>query len=263
MSSEKLTKKEIREPDQFLKVTTEFWKKAAQHQKAMGIAALAILGVFVIAIFVNRSFEKKAVNSGGALSRALELARRGVDKGTDPTASSDLPNFSTYQEKYETIAAELEKVRADFPGSQAARSAAYYLADAKFQLGKLDEADALYGEYIGQTSAGDPLRVMALEGRGYVAESKKDWAKALELFEQMNREASGDPSKARAALHRARILAASGKKQEAAEAFQKIQQDFKEDPAARQASERLALLAGEGIHPPAAQKAPDASPEQK
>ncbi|MGI5862590.1 MAG: tetratricopeptide repeat protein [Myxococcales bacterium] len=253
--SEKLTRKEIRKPDKFLEAITEFWNKAAQHQKAIGIGALAVVGLFLIVGLISHSQEKSATAAGGALAQALELSRQGIEGTFDASSDPDAPKFASHQEKYEKLVAAFEKVRADHPGSKAARTAGYYLADAQFQLGKLEEADKAYEQFIAQTSSGDPLRVLALEGRGYIAESKKEWAKASELFGQMSREASGEPTKARAAYHRARILAAEGKKQEAAEAFQKVKSEFKEAPAARLAGERLALLAADGVHAPATEKA--------
>jgi tetratricopeptide (TPR) repeat protein len=253
VSSEKLTRKEIREPDKFLKFSTEFWGKAAQKQKAIGIGVAVVIGLFLVAALVSRSQHKQANASGGALAEALDLASRGVEGSFEASGDPDEPRFSTQQQKYEELSAALDKVRTGHSGTLAARSATYYFADAQYQLGKYEEADKAYGDFIGQASAGDPLRVLALEGRGYVAESKQDWAKSLELFEQMSREATGEPVKARAAYHRARILAASGKKLEAAEAYQKLKDDFKEAPAARQAGERLALLAAEGVKAPAVQ----------
>ncbi len=252
MSSEKLTRKEIREPDKFLKATTAFWNKAAQNQKAIGVGVLVVIGLFVIVGLLSRSHQKGAAAAGGALAQALELSRQGVEGTFDASGDPSAPKFASHQEKYEKLAAALDKVRTDHPGSTAGRTAGYYFADAQFQLGKLDEADKEYEQFIAKTSAGDPLRVLALEGRGYIAEGKKDWAKASELFGQMSREAAGETTKARAAYHRARILAAEGKKLEAAEAFQKLKDEFKEAPAARLAGERLALLAADGVRAPAA-----------
>jgi tetratricopeptide (TPR) repeat protein len=254
VSTEKLTRKEIRHPDPFVRATSAFWAKMVEQRMAAGLTLAGVFVVFVIAALVTRFGEQKTRESGGALARALELAHRPV-QGTPEAFQSDAKNtFASFKEKNEKLGEALQEVRTKFPGTAAAATATVAWGDAQFNLGKLDEAAKAYEEYLSATREGEPLRLLALEGLGYVYESKKDWDKALDSFDRMSREAAGEPNKARAALHRARVLEQSGKKVEAAAAFQKIKEEYKEAPSVRDAEERLALLAMQGIVAPAAEK---------
>jgi predicted negative regulator of RcsB-dependent stress response len=252
VSSEKLTRKEIRSPDAFQRVSTEYWNKVVKHRKAVLIGVGAFFGIFLLIAVVSHMSARNSAEAGAALSRALEVARRGVEGTLDPSADPDAPKFATFREKNEELARQLEEVLSQFPGTDAAVTAGVWLADAQFHLGKLDEAAAGYEEYLKASPKGTPLRTLALESLGYVYEAKKDFDKALDAFDRMSKEAAGEPNKARAELHRGRVLELQGKKQEAAAAFRKVKDTWKEAPASREASERLGMLAAQGVVAPAA-----------
>ena len=257
MASEKLTRKEIREPDPFERITRAIWAKLVERQKLVGLALLAVFALFVVAAVAVRMSQAKSKEAGAALARAMELARRPVEGSMEALQDPKAEKFPTFKAKNEAMAKALDEVRAQHPGTEAARTATVFWADAEFQLGKLDEATKGYEEYLAQTRPGDSLRVLADEGLGYSWEAKKDLDKAYQAFDAMNREAAGDPEKARAAYQLARILEEQGKKTEAAQAFQKVKDEYKEAPAARDADERLALLAMQGVAVP--EKAKDAT----
>ena len=258
--SYKQKRKEISEPDQFIKTSTEYWSVAAANKKLIISVACGLLALAIVVIVLSNMSKAKIQASGEALAAALTLAERPI-KG-DPSAvmaSEDLAPFETRQAKYEAIEAALTKLRDEHTGTRAASTAAYYLADAKLQLGKAEEADKLYELYIAGAKAGSPLRLMALEGRGYVAEQRADANAALAFFEQMGSEAKGEQWKAKAAYHRMLVL--KGQKAEAAEAFAKIGKDFTKATSINMlAQERLAVLATEGVRPPAAATDTKAAP---
>ena len=264
--SYKQKRKEISEPDQFLKTSSEYWSVAAANKKLIISVAVGLLALAIVIIVLSNVSKAKIQTSGEALSAALSLAERPV-KG-DPMAlmaPTDLVPFETHQAKYEALEAALKALRDEHAGTRAAHSAAYYLADAQMKLGKFEEADKLYELYIGIAKAGSPLRLMALEGRGYAAESRADPTSALAFFEQIGREAQAEKWKAKSAYHRGRMLALQGQKVEAAEAFERIGKDFAKVTSVNLlAQERLAVLASEGIRPPAVQvEAPSAPSEAK
>lgn len=256
--SYKQKRKEISEPDQFLKTSSEYWTVAAANKKLIISVSIGILALAIVIIVLSNVSKAKIQASGEALSAALSLAERPI-KG-DPMAMmapTDLPAFETRQAKYEALEAALLKLREEHAGTRAAHSAAYYLADAQMKLGKLDEADKLYALYIGGAKAGTPLRLMALEGRGYVAENRADPTAALAFFDQMGGEAQSETWKAKSAYHRGRMLVLKGQKVEAAEAFDSIGKDFAKATSINLlARDRLAVLAAEGIRPPAERTVP-------
>jgi tetratricopeptide (TPR) repeat protein len=199
VSSEKLSRKEIRNPDPFVRVTSAFWAKVVEHQKAIGLALLAVVVVFAVVSLIVRSTQSKSREAGGALAQALALVHRPVEGTLEALQEPTAEKYKTAKEKNEALARALQDVRGRYPGSEAARTAGLFEADAQFQLGQLDEAAKGYQRYLAETPAGDPLRQLALEGQGYTCEAKKDFDKALDAFDRMSREAAGEPAKARAA----------------------------------------------------------------
>lgn len=251
--SYKQKRKEIREPDQFIKTSTEYWGLAAANKKPIIAAAIGLLVLAIAVIAISSVSKSKNQASGEAFSAALALAERPVKGELGALqASDDAVPFETQQAKNEALEAALKNLRDEHAGTRAANSAAYHLADVQMKLGKTDEADKLYETFIANTKEGAPLRLLALEGRGYVAENRGNVDTALAFFEQMGRESQDDKWKAKAAYHRGRMLFLKGQKLEAAEAFDRIGQDFSKATAINVlAKERLALLASEGIRPPA------------
>ena len=249
--SYKQKRREISEPDQFLKTSSAYWGMAAANRKLIIAVAAGLLSLAIVVIVVSNVMKAKVQASGEAFSAALALAERPVQGDVSAlSAPADVTPFATRQAKYEALEAAFQKLRDEHAGTRAAQSAAYYLADAQMQLGKVEAADELYAAYVGSAKAGAPLRLMALEGRGYAAEKRGDAVAALSFFEQLGREAQGEQWQARAAYHRARMLVLQGKKAEAAEAFERIGKDFSKATAmGALAKERLALLASEGIRP--------------
>ncbi len=261
MSSEKLDHKEVKTPDPFVQFTSKMWTKLIEHQKVVGLVLLAVFAIFVVSAVVVRVTQSKHKEAGGALAQALDLAHRPIEGSLEALQDPTAEKFKTSKEKYEALAKALDEVRTQHAGSDAAATATLFWADAQFHLGKLDEAAKAYDQFLAQTREGNPLRSMALEGLGYVAESKKEFEKAADAFDRMSKAAAGEPAKARAAYHRARMLEAQGKKAEAATAFGALRDEFKDAPAAREAEERLSLLAMQGVAVP--EKKADKPAEKK
>ncbi len=239
--SDKLTRKEMRSPDRFQRLSTSAAKWMVERKQLLiyGATALVVL-LLVVGIFRSMGAQRK-VDEGAALAYAMDAMRQGVKGLYDPSADKDLPEFDTAKARYEEISRRLELVLKEHADSKSAITAKLLLADADQHLGRLESAETGYNAFLAATDAKDPRRVAAFESLGYLYESRKDWGKATEAFDKMAAAAGGDKGKAEAAFHKARILELSGKKDEARAAFQKVKDDFKDAPAARLAGDRLTM----------------------
>lgn len=255
MSSYKQTRKEISEPDPFLKKSSGYLEKAAANKKTILAVGGALLVLAVVIIAISGISRSKSRAAGEALSEAMTLVARPVSEGGQ-SSPGESAAFPTKQAKYEALEAAFQKICDEHAGTQAARSAAYYLADAKLNLGKYEEADKLYAAFIAQTEAGAPMRLMALEGRAYAAEARGNTDAALGIFQQMGKESQDESWKTKADFHAARMREIQGKKQEAADGYAAIVRDHKKIyTVSAHAQERLAILASQGIRPAPAEKA--------
>ncbi|MFP2903579.1 tetratricopeptide repeat protein [Pyxidicoccus sp. 3LFB2] len=248
--TEKIRQKELRAPDTFQKVGVEASDWLAQRQKLIGIAAgVLVLGGLGVGIAneVSKSGEEKASQ---ALGQALTVLERPVE-GVEPAQPGDTtPPFKTVAERDTALVDALNTFRKDHDGTRSATTAALTLGKAQFRLGKFPEAQAAFADFLKDAPENEPLRAGALEGQGYALEAQQKYDDAIKSFEQMDK-AGGEFLVGMGAYHKGRMLILQDKKDEAAQVLSKISTDHPNTAAARLASERLAVLASQGVKVPA------------
>ncbi len=259
MSREKLSRKEIKSPDAFLRGVHDAGDWLAAHQKPVVIGMLALIaGVLMVSLVVHFQ-NKKARESADSLGSAISVGMSAVETADSQLAGSedktDTEKFANHREKEKALAKAMHEVNERHPQTVAAKTSALVLAGSQMRTGELDQAVSSFQKYLGESANKDALRINAWEGLGYAFEAKKDWAQALEAFASMGKESKEQSVRARAAYHRARILEKKGMKPEAADAFSRVKEEFKATSAATDSSSRLALLGLEGIFPVPAEKA--------
>lgn len=253
--ADKLTRKELKQPDAFQAAGAQAQSWFQERQKAilivLGVVLVGGLGIALATYLSNRSDQQAAKSFGDALK---PLDRPVVaDKSDTPPptpAEGEEPPFKSQKEKDEALVKALTDFKSNNGGSKAAATAAITLAQANFRLGKLDDALAGFDDYLKVAPTDDPLRAAALEGKGYVFEAKGDYEKALAAFEQLGRENKSEFLTGMGPYHRARVLLAQGKKDEAAREFSSIATQFPNTAAARMSQERLSTLLAAGVTPP-------------
>jgi len=249
--SEKLTRKELRGPDAFQKAGFQARDWLQDKQKLALAAVLALFlaggGVAVASYLSNRN----EGDASKALATALKVAERPVRAEAPPPPELDAEApFASQKEKDEALIKGLAELRQKYPRSRAAIAAELPIGEAQLRLGKPDDAIKSLDDFLKATPPDDPLRAEALEGRGYAHEAKGELDRALSSFDALARDNKTDFLNGMGLYHRGRILIVQGKKQEAAEAFAQISTAYPNSPAARLASDRLAVLAEQGIKPP-------------
>ena len=260
--SEKALRNELKAPDSFQRLGGEArdWLVNRQTWVAIGVAiALAAgLGIAVVHYFGERGDAQAA----RALGAALEVMDRVVMAPADatPPIAGMKPPFKSEAEKDQAIVQSLTQFLAAHPGTRAATTAALPLAQAEFRLGHYEAAIQEFEAFVKTAPSEEPLRLIALEGRGLALEALGRTEQALGAFDALSAATQGDFLKGMGVYHRGRILAATGHKEEAAKLFAQVSREAPGSAAGRMGKERLALLAAEGITPPAeaAAAVPDA-----
>jgi tetratricopeptide (TPR) repeat protein len=164
--TEKLSKKEMKEPDWF---QTEFARILAfltHHRKqvvwGVGIAA----SLFLCAVgwyFYNLNYEKQA---GRLYEQALQ------ETGSADAAAGEKNTIKI-----------LTDVAAKYPRSDAAALAHYRLGNIYYKQGEMDRSLASFRELIKRAPRDSDLVTLSHSGLGYCYEAKKDFAKALAAFQ--------------------------------------------------------------------------------
>jgi predicted negative regulator of RcsB-dependent stress response len=259
--AEKLTRKELRGPDAFQKAGLQARQWLEDNKRlvklVVGVILLGGAGIAVASYVSNRG----ETEASRALASALKVLDRPTGTSGEPAADEDAePPFASQAEKDAALIKELASVREKYPRTRAAVVAELPVAEAELRLGRPDEALKSFEDFLKASSADPHLRAQALEGEGYAYEAKGQLDQALSSFDELARSKS-DFLGAMGLYHRGRILAEQGKKQEAADAFAQTSSSFPNSPASRLASDRLAVLADQGIKPtppPAPSLNPDA-----
>lgn len=125
---------------------------------------------------------------------------------------------------------------ADEYGSTATgEQATFFAADALFQLGRTDEALAMFEDYDGD----DLLAASALAGQGAIYEQTGDAARAAGLYERAAGAFDSPASAPGYLLDAGRAYAAAGDVEAAQQAYQQVIDDWGDTPEARTAQTEL------------------------
>jgi len=249
--TQKLTRKELKGPDAFQRKGGEFREWLQERQKTLTFGTLGVLGVIGLGVLVNYFSSRGEVDAAKELGGELKLVSRPVEGSEMPGPPSDAKPFKTEKDKDEALVKALGDFRDKHASTHAAASAGLPLAQALFRLGKYDDALKGYDDYLKVALPDDPLRALALEGRGYCFEAKHQLDQAMTAFDELSRENRTDFLNGMGLYHRARILIAQGKKPEAARQLVDVSAAAPNSAAARMAQDRIALLASEGVAIPA------------
>lgn len=236
--AEKITRRQLRSPDKFAQTTGGWLEWAQSHPRETAIAGAGLLLALLIVGFLFGGSGEIRVDrgAGGALSEALEL----VDRPVGEDAAGDDEAFATEEEKRSAIADALSRIRGAHGGKPAGLTATLGLADVSFHEGKLDEALALYDDFLSRSAKGHALRFVALEGRALALEAKGSLDEALAAFSRI--EAELPEQKAIGLYGKARLLERQGKWEDARSAWESLKEDFGTTAAGMEANSRLARL---------------------
>jgi tetratricopeptide (TPR) repeat protein len=207
----KISKKELRQPDQFV----DFWTRASQvvggyvtsHSRALIISLTALATVIGGSVAMTQVSERRAVRAAEALDRVQRIAAvEPPAPGVTPPADDGLPHLPTQKAQLEAALKELDDSFG--PASRGPLHAEAMLVRGSLLL-SLDRA----GEAITTYQALLPdnldrrLHFLAQEGLGYGYEHEGKLAEAQAAFAKLGDDAGGMDGfyKDRALFHQARI----------------------------------------------------------
>jgi tetratricopeptide (TPR) repeat protein len=183
----KLTRKSLREPDEFQTLTTQAvdWVRGNQSMVVSVVAGVVAIAAIVVAVNWNGQRQANAA--------AIEL--QGGQSLFDG-------------KKYAEAAAEFAAVSSAYPRTPSGRIAALYRAHALAEQPDPSAAATAYSEYLASSPATDYLRQEALFGLAHAKEGTNDADGARDAYRQAT-EIAG-PFRTPALLGLARLEEAAG-----------------------------------------------------
>jgi tetratricopeptide (TPR) repeat protein len=133
----------------------------------------------------------------------------------------------------------LLRVIEQYGGTDAANLARYYAADAYYQLGQYQQADALYQAYDKDE---DFLGAGAIAARAAIAENEGDFERAASLYEQAAAHFENDLTSPRYLLSAGRAYEEAGSLEAAQGVYRTIENDFPESAQAQDIGRHLARV---------------------
>jgi len=210
----KITKKQIKE-DKLVTVyyTVKNFVLEYQAKILIGVAAVALVVVAGI-LFANKAMNdnKKAA---GLLAKVIPLYESTAFK----EAIDGQPSSNTIG---------LKRIVNDYGSSENGETAKIYLGNAYLMLGKSDDAYKVFDDYSGS----NPLfKSTALAGKAGILETRKEFEKAADLYNDAAIVSKTNPANAEYLLRAGIIMLNSGKKEEAKTIFEIIKKDYKTSTA--------------------------------
>ena len=247
MAMKKLSKKELKQPDQFV----GFWQLAgarvgrfaADNAKVLVISISALATLAVGTVVLTYVEEGRGARASVALDRVQRIeAAELTASGTALTKNDAVPRFATEKERSEAALAALdEKLKPNRGplGPEAALVRGSLLLD----LGRADEAQQVYEKTL-SGKLDDRLKFLAHEGLGYALEKKGKLSEAQATFAKLAGDAAslGGFYKDRARYHEARLVELQGNPTEAARIYHEVLDKNPTTSLREEISNRLALL---------------------
>jgi tetratricopeptide (TPR) repeat protein len=148
-----------------------------------------------------------------------------------------------------------QRVSSKYRFSRLAPLALYYQANCQAELGRTDEAVALYQQVIADYPPTRDAVVFSAARLGYLYASQGNRPAAIEQFQWVTRQAAA-PNRDQAYYELGRLYEADGNRDTAVSAYESVAKDFPKSPWATEASARIAQL----VPAPQATAPPPAAP---
>jgi tetratricopeptide (TPR) repeat protein len=244
--AKKLTKKALKQPDQFI----GFWQRlsmdvgefASAHAKALVIGISTLATVVVGSVVMTEISEGRASRASVALDRVQRIAAAELTAGGAAPKQDGVPHFATDKERLEGALKELD---AHFSSGRGPLSGEALLLRGGLLLGldRADEAAAIYQKLL-DGKLDQRLRFLAREGLGYTLERKGKLQEAGAVFAKLGDDAAGMGGfyKDRASYHAARLAELQGNPAEAMRIYREVLDKNPTTSLRDEITNRLALL---------------------
>jgi tetratricopeptide (TPR) repeat protein len=174
VKGKRITKKQLREPDEFITLTERAYHFAGEHGKKIIAGGILFLVIFLAILFYQMWERKKDEEAAHAYGVASEMYERGMAQAREGST-----------EDYKEIMAKFDEVVAKFPRTLFGRLSLIYGGNIHLRQGEYDEAIKAYSAFIEKAGKQELYKYFAWDGLGHAYEGKKDYGKAIEAYQKI------------------------------------------------------------------------------
>jgi tetratricopeptide (TPR) repeat protein len=203
----KITKKKLKEPDEFVSFTGQAFLFISHHVKPIVTGGIVFL-IILLSIFLYQRWERKnEQEANGKFTQAVYLYQMVSSPYREGSPS-----------EYKNVLEKLGEVVAKFPRTSSGKLSLLYQGNIHLRLSEFEEAIKSYQTFLQKAGKEKLYRTFAMEGLGYSYEGKKEYEKALESYQKILGE--GEPFQLGGAyLNIGRCYEKLGKNKEALENY--------------------------------------------
>lgn len=191
--TEKISRKDIKEPDQFQEATTKSadWLSENRVQVAGAVLAVFILALGIYLFRVLSDGSAHAVTT--ELTKTLNIVEGKIEKedkkkdatSTDPAnTDEDTKTYASNKLKQEEAKKTIEQQLKAHAGKKGSLFLQLYLGHSQYQLGQYKEATESYRKFLRRLHANDSLYVLGLTSLLRAAEASKQDQEAMTALEK-------------------------------------------------------------------------------
>jgi len=174
MARKRITKKKLKEPDEFISFTERAFLFITQNLKPIAIGGIVLL-ILVLSVFFYQRWEKKNEEEA---TRNFNLAL-----GIYQLISSPYRQGTAFDDK--NALEKFDEVITKFPRTSSGKISYLYKGNIHLRLGEFEEAIKAYQTFLEKAGKEKLCRLFALEGLGYALEGKKDYEKAIQTYQKI------------------------------------------------------------------------------
>jgi len=234
MAEKRISRKEIKKPDEFVTLWIRVFEYFQSHLKVFLFSAIGIL-VLGIAVWSGIAYlEKRERDASEMLAQAQSLLV--AQDAPSPEGKQDVKKQD--QDKAQEILSDLV---ARYKRSVAGRLARVLLGNIYFQRQEYEKAIQTYQSALKSTSGNPLLPALACEGLGYTYEATHDYGQAL-IYYQRLADSETDYMRGWGLLGVARCHELQNDPGKALDAYRKLLATYPQHPKAEEARSHMARL---------------------
>ena len=240
--AKKVSRKELKEPDEFLSFTVRALKWVNEQKVALIVGTLAVV-VVVLGTFAWRwySLSKEKAASVDFIKAREILDSRVIPRDEAAGTSAADGSFASQDDKYRAAVAEFEQVAKSHSNSATAALATYYVAEYSRRTGDYDKAIENFKSYLKSEGPSGELAAFAVEGIAASLEAQGKEDQAAQQYKRLT-ESPFDMQPDRGLFHVARLEQKAGRAAEAVRLFNEIIEKYPKTTYMRDIQNRLSLL---------------------
>jgi len=230
MAGKKITKKKLKEPDEFVNFAEHSYFWFARHAKKFATGGIIVL-VVILAIFL---FQKWEAGKERDAYQMFNVAMQNYGMASSPSASGSQPDYKNTLQMFDDVITKYSR-------TSAGKLSLLYKGNILLRLGQFDEAIKAYGLFLEKGVKERLFQSFAMEGLGYAYEGKKDYERALGAYQKLL-EAGQSSEIGEAHLGMGRSYEKLGKTKEAVESYRAFLKTSQKSLMANMVLRKISLL---------------------